>query len=204
MSVPGQTAAPFPNNYLVKRVAESDARACVICFKPASTVLLSENKVDFFYVCAPHLKDSQFATSVKPDDYTELVKKKAELESKVALLKQQAEKVKPYKITTFVSDYLGSKKEEPKDDKDLNDKPKKESNDAKYNRLTREISESSSELSKTTQDIANYSFKNYQLDKGIYVSRIQNYNKVRYNRTRSQKIQQDVSLFPSAPTNKIG
>ncbi|KAG5931718.1 hypothetical protein E4U53_001646 [Claviceps sorghi] len=83
-------SAPFPNLYTHRKVAETAARACDICYKPSSSVLITADKKvrrgwlvvsrhqepswpggrtsltmiaqDFFYVCPTHLKDTYFCT----------------------------------------------------------------------------------------------------------------------------------------------
>ncbi|KAG5927071.1 hypothetical protein E4U42_002658 [Claviceps africana] len=84
-------SAPFPNLYTHRKVAETAARACDICYKPSSSVLITADKKvrrerlighqghrgradgrrttpvnhyaqDFFYVCPTHLKDGYFCT----------------------------------------------------------------------------------------------------------------------------------------------
>lgn len=74
MSKPPQQP-PFPNKYHVKLVASLDSKACLICYKPATTVLLADGNGDFFYTCPQHLLDNQFANAIHPQEYTELLDK---------------------------------------------------------------------------------------------------------------------------------
>lgn len=59
---------PFPNLYKVKHVADNASKACVLCYKPTNTVLITANKKDWFYVCGIHLKDKNYAKLIYCDD----------------------------------------------------------------------------------------------------------------------------------------
>lgn len=37
-------AAPFPNLYTLRKVAESAAKGCDVCYKPSSSVLITPDK----------------------------------------------------------------------------------------------------------------------------------------------------------------
>lgn len=189
---------PFINDYLSRRVADTDSKSCLICYKPTSTVLLSSNKVDFFYVCPSHLNDEQFAAPVKPQTYQDLVKEKTSLSEKIDKLKKDLEEHKPYMWNSLTS-YLG-KKEPKKDDKD--DKETTPDRTAKYEAILKEIKETETKLESTSDEIAKFSFKQFTLNQEIYRQRIQNFLKVKYNRSRNQKIQEG-TLFPEVPRNEL-
>ncbi|KAG6000279.1 hypothetical protein E4U54_001479 [Claviceps lovelessii] len=55
-------SVPFPNLYTHRKVAETAAKACDVCYKPSSSVLITADKKDFFYICSTHLKDTYFCT----------------------------------------------------------------------------------------------------------------------------------------------
>ena len=86
-----QQVPPFPNKYQVRLVASSDSKPCIICYKPATTVLLAEGNGDFFYTCQQHLKDEQFANSIHPQEYTDLVNSQKELITKKTQLEKDVE-----------------------------------------------------------------------------------------------------------------
>ena len=54
----------FANLYTHRLVADTNAKPCLICFRPATSVLITQDQADFFYVCIGHLKDRSFATPV--------------------------------------------------------------------------------------------------------------------------------------------
>ena len=101
----------FPNHYHARLVAEKDFKACTLCFKPTTTVLISQNKVDFFYVCPLHLKDEHFSTAIRPDEYKGLETKREELDKKIEDSRKRVERLRPY-AWNFLSSMLGSKKGE--------------------------------------------------------------------------------------------
>lgn len=106
----------FPNVYTHRRVAQSNARSCDICYKPSTSVLITpDNKVrplrfpppqrprpatsrtrrpnavqDWFYVCPSHLKDPAFCTP-KIDHAAIEARKERELQEEVARLKEEYE-----------------------------------------------------------------------------------------------------------------
>ncbi|KAG6038822.1 hypothetical protein E4U41_003608, partial [Claviceps citrina] len=59
-------SVPFPNLYTHRKVADTAAKACDVCYKPSSSVLITADKkvmgADFFYVCPAHLQDTYFCT----------------------------------------------------------------------------------------------------------------------------------------------
>lgn len=50
-------------------VAEANAKACWICYKPTSTVLITaDGATDWFHICPGHLTDTKFALAQDTDD----------------------------------------------------------------------------------------------------------------------------------------
>ena len=93
------------NHYRRKLVAQANEKACAICHRPTSVVLMSVDSKDWFYCCQQHLKDSSFAQPIIDQaaeaarlKEIEIKKAKAEYEAKEArkleLEKEKAEKEK--------------------------------------------------------------------------------------------------------------
>jgi hypothetical protein len=98
----------FQNIYTHRRVADTSSKACEICYKPSTSVLVApENKVnilpgsfcifvfltipqDFFYVCPAHLKDKGFCSAII-DEAAVAAKKKKEMEAEVERVKKEYE-----------------------------------------------------------------------------------------------------------------
>ncbi|KAL6852535.1 hypothetical protein ACO1O0_007081 [Amphichorda felina] len=120
-------SAPFPNIYTHRKVAETASKACDICYKPSSSVLITPDKKDFFYVCPVHLKDRYFCTPKIDEDALkakreremaeELERVKKEYEEKQRKKKEKEEKAKN---KDKEDDKDKKKGEEEKEDKDEN------------------------------------------------------------------------------------
>ncbi|KAI5967405.1 hypothetical protein CANMA_003048 [Candida margitis] len=215
MSKPQQP--PFPNKYNARLVAQTDAKPCTICFKPATTVLLAENNLDFFYTCVQHLLDAQFASPIPSEEYTELKKTVDNLTQKVDTLKKEVDAAKPYLwgISTYWS------KDKPTETSKLSDKDKSKSNGTesennkqkegekgggtsghKYETLKKQLNTTETELNNKQDELKNFKFKKYTLNQQVYRNRLMSHQKKKYNKERSEKIQQ-AGFFPSAPNHSI-
>lgn len=107
--------APFPNVYQVKHVAASSARACVLCFKPSATVLITANAKDWFYVCDMHLRDAQFAqTTYRDASGADVSLRRGPLLAAATRAEQNLEKARRVKSEKSASWALWAKKEDPK------------------------------------------------------------------------------------------
>jgi len=82
--------ASFPNIYTHRKVAETASKACEICYKPSTSVLVTAENKDFFYVCPAHLKDKGFCSPII-DEAAVAAKKKREMEAEVQRVKQEFE-----------------------------------------------------------------------------------------------------------------
>lgn len=107
------------NTWHHRKVAETAAKACFICYKPSTSVLITPDNKDFFYVCLSHLKDRNFA--LPTDDEAKAAadrKKQEELDRAIEQVKKEyEEKMKKKKE---------KRKEGKKDDKEKEKDAKKE------------------------------------------------------------------------------
>jgi hypothetical protein len=87
---PAVMSAPFPNVYTHRKVADTSSKACDICYKPSTSVLITPDKKDFFYVCPIHLKDRYFCTP-KIDEDALKAKRERELAEETERLKKEYE-----------------------------------------------------------------------------------------------------------------
>lgn len=193
---------PFPNEYSTRLVADSDAKACHVCFKPACTVMLSANKADFFYVCASHLKDASFAVPIHPDSYNELLSEKKKLQAKVASADATAEANRPYSWNKLMGNLGWAKDAKDKSSDSDKDKGKdsKENDKAKtYEELLRAAGALKSELAQLTSDIDAYVFKKFALNKEIYRIRINTHLQAKARARRAKEMHEPL-FFPTAPS----
>ncbi|KAK7697554.1 hypothetical protein SLS64_013436 [Diaporthe eres] len=82
--------ASFPNVYTHRKVAEAASKRCEICFKPSTSVLVTPDKEDFFFVCPSHLKDRGFCSPIV-DQAAIDAKKKKDMEAEVEKVKKEYE-----------------------------------------------------------------------------------------------------------------
>lgn len=121
--------------YHRRLVAEADAKACWICFRPSTTVLITPENDDWFHVCPGHLKDRKFAIPQDEEDLEEK-KRKEELDKEIEAVKKEYEEKMQKKRErrkgkdADKDDKKASKKEEKKEDEE--DEKQK---DAKLNEL---------------------------------------------------------------------
>ncbi|RLV92383.1 hypothetical protein JA1_003256 [Spathaspora sp. JA1] len=182
-----KAAPPFPNKYNVRLVAATNSKSCVICYKPSTTVLVSENQGDFFYSCPQHLLDEHFASPIHPQDYLDLVKEKEQLEIKKIELNKDIELEKPY-LWNKVSEYW-SKSDDKKEQ-------------TKFEKLNEELKQVLQKLTDKEKEINEYKFKVYKLNLDIYKNRLMLNQKKKFNKERYEKIHQE-GFFPSAPKSDI-
>ncbi|KAI1754898.1 DUF1742-domain-containing protein [Xylaria castorea] len=81
----------IPNIWHHRKVADNSAKGCEICFKPTTSVLITPDKQDFFYVCPAHLKDRGFCSPIIDHDAVAAAKKKKEMDEEVERLKKEYE-----------------------------------------------------------------------------------------------------------------
>lgn len=193
------SAPPFPNDYLLRLVAESDSKACLICYKPTTSVLLAGNKGDFFYVCPGHLKDESFSRPIHPESYTKLLNEQKELEKKIVTANEVAEANKPYSWNKIMTS-MGWKTD--KKSEDTTKSAETQAKEKTYEALLAELNELKKQLATLKESITGFKFKNYKLSGDIYKMRINNHIQARVRAKRQQEMH-NPSFFPSAPTNNL-
>ncbi|KAF4965687.1 hypothetical protein FSARC_6527 [Fusarium sarcochroum] len=120
-------ATTFPNIYAHRKVAETAAKACDICYKSSTSVLITPDKKDFFFVCPVHLKDRYFCTPKIDEDAVKAKREKELEEEKERVKKEYEEKQKKKKEKEAKKD----KDEKEKDGDKEKDKDKKDDDEKK-------------------------------------------------------------------------
>ncbi|GLI77631.1 hypothetical protein PoHVEF18_005922 [Penicillium ochrochloron] len=106
------------NVYHLRRVADTSAKACLICYKPSTSVMITPDNKDFFYVCPAHLQDRHFCSPI------------VDAESEAARLKEQQMAEEIEKVKKEYDEKQKRKKEREKQaNKDEKDKEKDKKND---------------------------------------------------------------------------
>ncbi|KAF9738720.1 UPF0589 protein C32H8.01c [Paraphaeosphaeria minitans] len=75
-----------------RKVADGSAKACWICYKPSTSVLITPNNKDFFYVCVGHLSDRGFCQPDADEAAAAAARnKKEELDLEIEQVKKEYE-----------------------------------------------------------------------------------------------------------------
>lgn len=184
---------PFGNLYQCKHVAENVNRACVLCYKPTATVLITLNQKDWFYVCDLHLKDKQFADLVYRDrDGKDTTSAKTTLNTNITNKKQELDKyerIKAEKSQNGWFDKMGGIWKSGKDKLDLKDEPEKEKD------LIPELKKVLEQAQLELKSFEKLNIK-YKLDPIFYKRRLmEDYQKQKQKETL--KKMEEGTLFPS-------
>ncbi|KAI0385619.1 DUF1742-domain-containing protein [Hypomontagnella monticulosa] len=115
----------FPNIWHHRKVADTSAKACEVCFKPSSSVLVTPENKDFFYVCPAHIKDRGFCSPIIDQDAA-AAKKKKEMEDELERVKKEYEEKQRKKKEKDVKASKESEKDKEKDEKDSKTAEKKD------------------------------------------------------------------------------
>ncbi len=210
----GQKAS-FKNSYRERKVAETDAKSCIICFKPSTSVLITDNSKDWFHVCSSHLNDTNFCTVVYEDgegiskkaEHAGLSRKESTLMRKIKRLELELEssrsslnKVKGYfnwgkKKTEDSEKSSNEGKDEKESDKSKKDEDKDNDNDNVEAQLKVLKGEKLLDLKKELTTFEKQ-YKRYRLDQIFYRNRLLlDYKKQK--RAQIRKSLENGTLFPS-------
>ncbi|KAK3346936.1 VPS4-associated protein 1 [Lasiosphaeria hispida] len=186
----------FPNVYTHRRVAESSAKSCDICFKPSTSVLITPDNKDFFYVCPSHLKDPGFCIP-KIDQAAAEARKKRELEAEIARVKKEYEekqKKKKGKEKEKEKEKEKDKKGDKSKDKDK-DKDSKADDDEKKEDAVQSKDEAKSPATEEDEEP-----RVFELKSTFYEARRNRKRQAEIAKRNRERLQ-DPAFFPSVPKN---
>ncbi|KAI1869521.1 hypothetical protein JX265_006611 [Neoarthrinium moseri] len=118
----------IPNVWHHRKVADAAAKACDICYRPSTSVLVTPEKQDFFYICPVHLKDTKFATPII-DHEAIAAKKKKEMDEELERVKKEYEEKQRKKKEKANADDKSKSEDKDKDAKDQEKKDGSKSKD---------------------------------------------------------------------------
>ncbi|KAJ4352681.1 hypothetical protein N0V95_004065 [Ascochyta clinopodiicola] len=182
--------APFENTWHHRKVAETASKPCNICFKPTSSVLITPNNKDFFYVCIGHLSDRGFC---QPDAEEAAGiaerRKKEEMDREIEKVKKEYEE----------KQRLKKEKRKAKDkDKDKETKSNEEEEDKKDEKAKEDkIKELSQSSGNTTADSG---ARIYHLSKSFYQMRLDKLRNAEIAKRNRERLHNPAN-FPSVPNN---
>ncbi|KXH25672.1 hypothetical protein CNYM01_07217 [Colletotrichum nymphaeae SA-01] len=120
----------FSNIYTHRKVAETAAKGCDVCYRATSSVLVAPENKDFFYVCPSHLKDKNFCSPIIDKEAVEAKKKKA-LEDEVARVKKEYEDKQKKKKEKEEKDKEKEKEKDKEKEKEKDKEKEKEKDEKK-------------------------------------------------------------------------
>ncbi|CAI7677808.1 hypothetical protein N7455_005630 [Penicillium solitum] len=187
------------NVYHVRRVADTSAKACLICYKPSTSVMITPDNKDFFYVCPAHLQDKHFCSPI------------IDTEGQAKRLKEEALAKEIEKIKKEYEEKQRRKKEREKaaskDDKEEKDKgkdePKDKDKDASESNVNdekdRDDKIASIQKGSGTETKSDDSPRVFSLHKNFYQMRIDRLRNIEMAKRNQERLRQP-SLFPSVPS----
>ncbi|GAB7348071.1 hypothetical protein MBLNU459_g6102t1 [Dothideomycetes sp. NU459] len=181
-----------------RKVADTAARACFICYKPSSSVLITPDSKDFFYVCPSHLKDRNFAVPTE-DEAKALAdrQKKEQLDKEIETIKKEyEEKMKKKKEKRKAKDKDKDKDEKNDKDKGANkaeaesDAQDEKDKDDKIKALTKE------------EPKADDGPRIFRLQKHFYQQRLDKMRNAEIAKRNRERLRNPTS-FPSVPSGDL-
>ncbi|KAI4088010.1 MAG: hypothetical protein LQ344_006385 [Seirophora lacunosa] len=110
-------AVQLQNVWHLRKVAEPSAKPCDICFKPTSSVLITPDQKDHFYICPGHLKDKGFCSPIVDEAEVAAKKRKEELDREIESIKKEYEEKLKKRKKSKDSKQKGKEKKTTGDDK---------------------------------------------------------------------------------------
>ncbi|KAI0393557.1 DUF1742-domain-containing protein [Xylariaceae sp. FL0594] len=178
----------LPNIWHHRKVAETSAKGCEICFKPSTSVLITPDKQDFFYVCPAHLKDRGFCSPII-DHEAIAARKKREMDEEVERLKKEYEEKQRKKREKQ------DEKEKDKDKKD--DGSSKDDEKDKAKKVEVPTDEKGKPETKAQQSVEEEP-RVFALQKNFYQQRVDRKRQVEMARRNRERLN-NPNLFPSVP-----
>ncbi|KAJ5426831.1 hypothetical protein N7465_001901 [Penicillium sp. CMV-2018d] len=187
------------NVYHVRRVADTSAKACLICYKPSTSVMITPDNKDFFYVCPAHLQDKHFCSPIiDTEGQAKRLKEEALAKEIEAIKKEYEEKQRRKKEREKAS----SKDNKEEKDKGKDD-PKDKDNDASESNVNdekdRDDKIASIQKGSGTETKSDDSPRVFSLHKNFYQMRIDRLRNIEMAKRNQERLRQP-SLFPSVPS----
>ncbi|EAW10172.1 AAA-ATPase Vps4-associated 1 family protein [Aspergillus clavatus NRRL 1] len=193
------------NVWHLRRVAETAARACIICYKPSSSVLITPDNKDFFYVCPVHLQDRHFCSPIVDAEEAEAKKKQEALAREIENVKKEYEEKQRRKKEKEKEKGKGKGKEDKTDEKDQDKESKKSGQDGdnEAKSMETERDEKIESIKKAASPSAtDDSPRIFTLHKNFYQMRIDRLRGLEMAKRNRQRLQ-DPSLFPAVPSGDL-
>ncbi|GKZ21854.1 hypothetical protein AbraIFM66951_009387 [Aspergillus brasiliensis] len=192
------------NIWHLRRVADTAAKSCYICYKPSSSVLITPDNRDFFYVCPSHLQDRHFCSPIVDTEAAAAKAKEEAMAREIEKVKKEYEE-KQQRKKNKDAEKEKDKKENDKD-KEKDDKSSAKKGDEEDKKMQKERDDKIESIknsgSKGATASSDDSPRVFALHKNFYQMRIDRMRNAEVARRNRQRLQ-DPSLFPSVPTGGL-
>ncbi|KAI8934002.1 hypothetical protein NX059_008773 [Plenodomus lindquistii] len=182
------------NTWHLRRVADNASKACWICYKPTTSVLITPNNKDFFYTCPGHLTDRGFCQP-DADEVAEIdaKKKKEQMDREIEAVKKEYEEKQKTKREKRKNKEKEKDKEKEKESKNKDEEEDKQDEKAKEDKIK--------ELTKTKEKTeAEFSPRIFHLNKNFYQMRLDKIRNAEIAKRNRERLSNPAN-FPSVPTN---
>ncbi|KAI2850863.1 hypothetical protein CBS63078_3895 [Aspergillus niger] len=188
------------NIWHLRRVADTAAKACYICYKPSSSVLITPDNRDYFYVCPSHLQDRHFCSPIVDTEAVAAKAKDEAMAREIEKVKKEYEE-KQQRKKNKDAEKEKEKKDDDNKDKEKDDKSATKKGDEEDKKMQKERDDKIESIKKSTTS-SDDSPRVFALHKNFYQMRIDRMRNAEMARRNRQRLQ-DPSLFPSVPTGGL-
>ncbi|GAP88589.1 putative UPF0589 protein [Rosellinia necatrix] len=192
-----------PNIWHHRKVADTSAKGCEICFKPSTSVLITPDNQDFFYVCPTHLTDRGFCSPIIDHDAI-AAKKKREMDEEVEKLKREYEekqrkkKEKEAEKEKEKEKEKGKEKDKEKENDKDKDKDNKDKTEGKDEKKGDPVSDDKDKSKDRSQPHADEEPRVFALQRTFYQRRLDRKRQVEIAKRNRERLN-NPNFFPSVP-----
>ncbi|KAJ5483455.1 hypothetical protein N7530_002701 [Penicillium desertorum] len=187
------------NVYHVRRVADTSAKACLICYKPSTSVMITPDNKDFFYVCPAHLQDKHFCSPIIDTEGQAKRLKEEEMTKEVEKVKKEYEEKQRRKKEREKASSKDNKDEKDKGKDELKDKDKDASESNANDEKDRDDKIAFIQKGSGKETKSDDSPRIFSLHKNFYQMRIDRLRNIEMAKRNQERLRQP-SLFPSVPS----
>ncbi|KAJ5968601.1 hypothetical protein N7501_004849 [Penicillium viridicatum] len=187
------------NVYHVRRVADTSAKACLICYKPSTSVMITPDNKDFFYVCPAHLQDKHFCSPIIDTEGQAKRLKEEALAKEIEAIKKEYEEKQRRKKEREKASSKDNKEEKDKGKDEPKDKDKDASESNANDEKDRDDKIASIQKGSGTETKSDDSPRVFSLHKNFYQMRIDRLRNIEMAKRNQERLRQP-SLFPSVPS----